>query len=139
MLERQDRRAEFTGGLETLRLQDWHVDLLAQLRPKQMFFAYDTPDDLEPLREAGRKLLQVFTKASHRLRAYVLIGYPKDTIEEAERRLLQTWDSGFFPMAMLWRDEAGNRDKEWRTFQRQWANPFIIGATLRKIAARRQH
>ena len=82
MLKRQrGHRVEFTGGLEAARLQDWHVDLLADLKPAQMFFALDTPDDEEPLRAASRKLLAAgFTAASHRLRCYVLIGHPREVI-----------------------------------------------------------
>ena len=41
MLKRQPTQAQLTGGLEAARLKDWHVHLLADLRPKQMFFAYD--------------------------------------------------------------------------------------------------
>src|SRR3974377_1159188 len=82
MLRRQNRRIEFTGGLEALSLQDYQVELLASLRPRPtMFFAYDPGDKFETLESAARRLLAVgFTKASHRMRAYVLIGYPKDTI-----------------------------------------------------------
>jgi len=136
MLKRQDRRTEFTGGLEAARLKDWHVDLLTDLRPAQIFFAYDTPDDLGPLREAGRKLLaagfQTTTgKPSHILRAYVLIGYPQDTFEAAEGRLRETQGTGFVPMAMLYRDSTGNRDPAWAKFQRTWARPAIMAASTR--------
>jgi len=53
MLSRQRHKAQFTGGLEAKLLEPWHVDLLAKLKPEQMFFAYDTPDDYEPLRAAA--------------------------------------------------------------------------------------
>jgi hypothetical protein len=56
MLSRQKERAILTGGLEAKIFNDWHVNLLWDLRPTGMYFAYDTPDDLEPLIEAGRKL-----------------------------------------------------------------------------------
>jgi hypothetical protein len=130
MLKRQrGRRVEFTGGLEAARLQDWHVDLLADLKPAQMFFALDTPDDEEPLRAASRKLLDAgFTAASHRMRCYVLIGYPRDTFEGAEGRLNLCVELGFTPMAMLWRDKNGSVDNEWKRFQRKWARPSIIHA-----------
>jgi len=133
MLERQPRRAEFTGGLEAARLRDWHIDLLLDLHPKQVFFAYDTGDDHEPLRDAGRRLLAAgFTRASHTLRCYVLIGYPGDTQGAAERRLMQTIEAGFMPMAMLWRDERNQITTiKWRRFQRAWARPMIIGAKTR--------
>jgi len=130
MLKRQrGRRVEFTGGLEAARLTDWHVDLLADLKPAQMFFAFDTPDDEEPLRTASSKLLSAgFTAASHRMRCYVLIGHPKDTFALAESRLSLCVKLGFTPMAMLWRDKSGVTDREWRRFQRRWARPSIVHA-----------
>ena len=120
-------RILFTGGLEAARLKPWHVSRLRDLKPKRIFFAYDTPDDLEPLREAGRMLLAAgFTTASHSLRCYVLIGYPGDTFEAAEKRFRETIDAGFMPMAMLYRDETGERDLQWARFQKEWARPAII-------------
>ncbi len=135
MLKRQSRRAEFTGGLEAARLESWHVDALRDLNPGQLFFAYDTADDLEPLREAGKMLLgagfqTANGKPSHILRAYVLIGYPRDTFEVAEERLHATTEAGFLPMAMLYRDTTGRRDPAWARFQREWARPAIIGSKL---------
>lgn len=57
MLKRQKYgRVMFTGGMEAARLKDWHVEGLRNLHPKEIFFAYDTPDDYEPLVEAGKKL-----------------------------------------------------------------------------------
>jgi hypothetical protein len=120
-------RPEFTGGLESVRLRDWHVDLLAQLKPKQIFFAYDTPDDWEPLVVAARKMRDAgFTPQSKRLRAYCLIGYPGDTITAAERRLRATLALGVLPMAMLWHDESGKTDLDWRRFQRPWARAAMM-------------
>src|SRR6516164_6806712 len=115
MLRRQQRRIEFTGGLEALSLQDYQVELLASLRPRPtMFFAYDPGDEFETLRLAASRLLAAgFTRASHLMRVYVLIGYP--------------------PYAMLWRPETPSQmkwapEESWRTFQRRWARPAIIHA-----------
>jgi hypothetical protein len=131
MLKDQPRRPEFSGGLEAARLQAWHVDLLADLKPNRMYFAYDTPDDLEPLRKAGALLQEAgFRREGHRVCAYVLIGHPGDTFRSAEARLTETWDAGFFPFAMLWRDRRGNRQYDWINFQRKWARPQIVGANL---------
>lgn len=131
MLKRNKKAGpvQFTGGLEAKRLESWHVEALRDLKPKQMFFAYDTPDDLEPLQRAGRMLLESgFTIASHSLRAYVLVGYPKDTFEAANQRMRETIEAGFMPMAMLYRNEEGHRTKEWMTWQREWARPAIIAS-----------
>ncbi len=132
MLKAQPGRKELTGGLEAARLKDWHIELLTDLKPKRIFFAYDTPDDLEPLRKAGRMLLATgFTIASHTLRCYVLIGYRSDTFEKAEKRLKETIDAGFMPMALLYRDETGERDRSWVRFQNQWARAAIVGARMK--------
>lgn len=135
MLRAQKRRVEFTGGLEALSLQDYQVDLLAALKPRpNMFFAYDPGDAFETLESAARRMLEAgFTRASHRLRTYVLIGYPKDTFELAEQRLHQMTTIGFTPHAMLWLPETPSQEKyrpapEWRAFQRRWARPAIIHA-----------
>jgi hypothetical protein len=128
MLNRQKRGiAQFTGGLEAARLKHWHVELLKELRPKQIFFAFDTPDDLAPLEEAV-KLFQAAEYGSRSiLRCYVLVGYPGDTFQRAERRLETVVRLGLCPMAMLFRDVSGSvPDREWRQFQRRWARPAMI-------------
>jgi len=126
MLARQHHPVEFTGGLEAARLHHWHARELRALHPKQLFFAYDTPLDRDPLYTAGEMLLaEGFTRTSHALRSYVLIGYPGDTFEAAEYRLRDCMTAGFLPMAMLYRDKTGNRDPAWMRFQKTWARPAI--------------
>jgi len=129
----QKQRVTFTGGLEALSLQEYQVELLANLRPKPaMFWAYDPGDEFETLERAARLMLAAgFTAASHRLRVYVLVGFPKDTFEEAEKRLNQMLGIGLTPMAMLWDPETASQERyrpppEWRAFQRRWARPAII-------------
>jgi len=131
MLARQKERIEFTGGLEAARFHEWHAAELKKLRVKQMFFAYDTPDDLEPLQQAGRCLQDAGFAVhphSHMLRCFVLCGYQGDKIGHAEYRMKKTIQAGFTPMAMLWKDETGKQDREWRKFQREWVRPAIIYA-----------
>lgn len=137
MLRRQPRRVEFTGGLEALSLEDYHVDLLANLKPRPaMFWAYDPGDAFETLAIAGKKMLAAgFTRESHRLRCYVLIGYPFDTFDKAEKRLKDIYGVGMMPMAMLWQPETPSAEKwrpapEWRGFQRIWVRPAIIHARM---------
>ena len=133
MLKRQPETPVFTGGLEAKLLKSWHVDLLREVKPKRMYFAYDTPDDYEPLLQAGKYLLEAgFTRSSHDLKCYVLIGYPKDTFEKAEKRLIDTIKAGFMPMAMLYRDNSGKNPKEWKRFAEQWANKSTVGAKMKQ-------
>jgi hypothetical protein len=130
MLRHQPCRAEFTGGLEALMLQDWHVHQFASLTPKPVcFFAYDPGDEFETLAVAAKKMLEAgFTRESHRLRCYVLVGWAKDSFDEAESRLNQMLQIGFTPMAMLWRNPKTGQPKspEWKAFQRRWTRPAII-------------
>jgi hypothetical protein len=134
MLKKQKHPISFTGGIEAKLLQQWHVDLFTQIRLKELFCAYDTPDDYEPLIEAGKLLKQAnITYENRKARCYVLIGYPKDTIEDALKRIKQILQAGFFPFAMLWRNEKGEYKKEWKQFQRQWANPIITAVNCKKI------
>lgn len=127
MLKRQPERALFTGGLEAARLKPWHVDLLVDLKPKQIYFAYDTPDDYEPLRDASKLLHDAgISISSHTIGAYCLIGYPKDSFDRAEERLTDLLKIGVMPYAMLWRGQDGKYAQDWRKFQRQWVRPQII-------------
>lgn len=134
MLERNHKgKALFTGGLEAARLKSWHVELLKKIKTKRAYFAYDTPDDYEPLVKAGELLRQYGFNFSTRVpSAYVLIGYPKDTFEKAEERLWQTIDAGFMPYAMLWRGLDGKFNNAWRKFQYDWSNPMYIATTIDK-------
>jgi len=127
MLKKYRGKVEFTGGIEARLLKPWHAALMREVRAKQVFMAYDTPDDWEPLVEAAKIFFDAgFTVGSHALRAYVLIGHPKDTIDRAERRLKDTLALGIIPMAMLWRGETGEPVSKWKRFQRTWARPAII-------------
>lgn len=131
MLAQQRQQVRFTGGLEAARLEDWHVGLLIGLRPRpELFFAYDSPADLEPLQAAGRKLLEAgFTRASHSLRCYVLCGYQGDSIDRATTRMKEAMQAGFTPCAMLWAgDEGSRREPEWLAFRRLWMRPAAIYA-----------
>ncbi|MDR1464278.1 MAG: hypothetical protein LBJ11_03110 [Oscillospiraceae bacterium] len=134
MLKRQPEKPVFTGGLEAKLLRPWHVDLLRETKTQRMYFAYDTPDDYEPLVQAGRLLREggVTTEKSHNAGCYVLIGYPGDTMEKAETRLRQAWAAGFFPYAMLYRDNSGETNHEWRQFQRMWVRPQIVACKLKE-------
>ncbi|MHC4230340.1 MAG: hypothetical protein ACYSW0_23140 [Planctomycetota bacterium] len=132
MLSKQTRPAVFSGGLEAARLADWHVDLLTSARVEQMFFAYDEADDLDPLVDAGRRLVSSGFKPCRKLRAFVLCGYPRDSVDAADRRMRETIEAGFMPMAMLYRNRKGNTVQHWRKFQKIWARPAIMRDKIRE-------
>ena len=126
MLARQPHKPQFTGGLEAALLTPTMAQRIHELHPQSLFFAYDTPNDLDPLVEAGKMLIEAgFTKSSNSMRCYVLCGYKGDTFEKAQTRMGEAWRAGFMPMAMLFRDLEGKYSTDWRRFQRQWANPTI--------------
>lgn len=123
MLARQKRRVKFTGGLEAMRLAPWMADALFALKPAAMFFAYDTPDDYGPLSEAALALRHFKLRQKY---CYVLCGYRGDSFDAAGERMRQVLSLEMIPFAMLYRDETGKYDKEWRRFQRSWARPAAI-------------
>jgi hypothetical protein len=53
-------------------------------------------------------------------------------MEKAEKRLRDAWKAGFFPFAMLYRNEAGEVRQDWKQFQRLWARPQIINQKLKE-------
>jgi len=133
MMAKQKQRKYFTGGLEAARLKPWHVEEFAKIKPKEMFFAYDGPEDKEPLFEAGKLLKNSGFKFGDPLRAYVLVGYKGDTFEAAEKRFIDCARAGFMPMSMLYRDEKGERDPAWIKFSWPWARPAIVRSKLLSI------
>jgi len=132
MLQKQKEQVLFTGGLEAAKLKQWHVEELAEINPKRLFFAYDTPEDKDPLFEAGRLLKEYDFRICDTMRAYVLVGYHGDTFEKAETRLRECIMAGFMPMAMLYRDWEGRKDHNWGRFQREWARPAIINKKVKE-------
>jgi hypothetical protein len=132
MLEEQKKlhlRTFFTGGLEAARIRMWHIGLLKKLRPKEIFFGCDDDEKFYHLREAVKLFKEADYFSHNTLRAYVLIAYPNDTPEDAERRLRRVKDIGICPMAMLYRDMSGTviqPERGWRSLQRLWARPALI-------------
>ncbi|MCL2174431.1 MAG: hypothetical protein FWB73_00150 [Treponema sp.] len=134
MLARQKKRPIFSGGLEAKNLKKWHVEELFKLKPKEVFFAYDTADDKEPLFEAGKLLFENgFNTRSQNLRCYVLMGYQGDTFEKAESRITDTMKAGFMPYAMLYRDNTGYRDPDWIKFAWVYQRPAAMSKRYKEI------
>lgn len=134
MLAMQKRRPEFTGGLEAKLLKRWHVERLHEIKARRMYFAYDTPNDHDPLVAAGKLLREAgFKVNAHSMACYVLIGRKGDTMAKAEKRLMDTVKAGFYPYAMLYRDKVGDTELSWRRFQREWLLPKIVGTKMREV------
>ena len=128
MLKQQKDKAVFSGGLEPSMLTDRHAELLYSIKPARMWTAYDTKDDLEPLHEMRKKLLNAgFSYKCRKIGCYVLIGYKGDTFDAAEARLNEAIAAGYMPFAMLYRDERGEVNHDWKTFQREWCRMVYVG------------
>lgn len=142
MLAQQKNRAQFTGGLEAARLDPWHVEEFCQLRIESMFFAYDTPDDYDPLLQAGKMLreaglsIQADGEVSTHYRCYVLCGFKNDTLDKAEQRMINTYKAGFYPCAMLYRDHTGIRPLDWIPFARTYTRTAATKARLRELGVK---
>ncbi len=135
MLKTQ-KETQLVGGIEAKKLKDWHCELMADSKISKVWFAYDTPDDLEPLIEASKLLkAQKDWYRWWKCGCYCLVGYPNDTIEKAEERLLTALKLGFSPFAMFYRDPENKqiKTKEWANFQRSWCREAAINATRRRI------
>jgi hypothetical protein len=136
MLSAQTRKPKFTGGLEARILKPWHCAELRRLKPERLYFAYDTPDDHDPLVEAGKMLRAAgFTTASHVLGCYVLCGWSGDSFDSATLRMTQTAAAGFMPQAMLFRDKSGIVDADWARWARKFARPAITHSIMSKERA----
>jgi hypothetical protein len=134
MLSKQPFRPTFGGGLEAARLTPWIAKALYDINVEQMFFAYDTPDDLEPLILAGKLLSDVgFSLRSNPLRCYVLCGYKGDMFEAAEKRMLEAWSAGFMPFAMVYASMDGVQEPNWRRWSRLWCRPAGTRSLLKQL------
>ena len=133
MLKTQ-KNISFKGGIEAKILKDRHINAFTNLRLAScgaFYFAYDTPDDQEPLTVAIKEMKKAgFTR--RQLCCYCLIGGPKDTIEKATERLEYIIDIGAWPFAMGWRGEDGVRVEGFASLQREFSNAVIIGSKIKR-------
>ena len=125
MLKVQPERIQFTGGLDPLLLKYWQCVQLRRLRIDQMFFGADTPLKINAMKKAGAMLRDVGFTRRH-MRAYVLVGWPGDSEEDATERCVEVLNAGFIPFAMVYRDRRGEKPASWVKFQNLWSRPAII-------------
>ncbi|MBQ3447315.1 MAG: hypothetical protein IJG37_06715 [Synergistaceae bacterium] len=136
MLGRQKHKARFTGGFEAKLLWTWHIELLRKIHAERVYFAYDTPDDYEPLHVASRMLREARYLSLRRFGVYCLCGYPSDTMEKAVQRFEAVIKLGMCPYAMLWRDKDGEYSPDWKRFQREWVSPQIVYTKYKRELSR---
>jgi hypothetical protein len=133
MLRQQHEPAHFKGGLEARLLKSCHIELFQSIRVGSLWFAYDEPADYEPLVEAGRLINAAgYNTINKKARAYVLCGYPGDTIKEATDRMIQTIQAGFVPFAMVVMDQTGKVQPGWSSFQRTWTRPAAMHSFVKQ-------
>ena len=104
------------------------------MRIKELWLSYDHDGAIHDLIKASYLLKKYFKR--YKLRCYVLIGFGEDTINKAEQRLVKSWELGFLPFAMLYRNKQGSYpkpEKEWRHFQRTWTRPAAIATRIKEL------
>lgn len=127
MLKRQPQQAIFSGGLDTNELKAWHVDLLCDLNPRTIYFAYDKPSGLELLEEALKLLRESgYLMSRNKIACYVLIGYSGDTINDAIKRLELIKSMDICPFAMLYYNQKKQTNSDWLKLVNYWARPARI-------------
>lgn len=122
-------KVTFSGGLEAARVTDEISERLRGLRIKQIFLAYDDQSRLKDLKKAVSILSKYFNREY--IRCFVLVGFKHDdTITKARNRLIEAWEAGTIPFAMLYRNKEGSYSvqdiKQWRRLQKYWSRPAYI-------------
>lgn len=127
MLRRQRHPAEFTGGFEARRVDDWLIERLRTLRVKRLYLAYDNPACGVAVARAAAKLLPLF--CDHTIGCYCLCGYAGDTPEAALGRFEWLKSIGVFPEAMYYQPaEVRQRivPAEWHALVRKYSQPRLM-------------
>jgi len=127
MLAKQKQKAMFRGGLDARLFKEWFADRICQIGFKQAFFAYDRPNDQEPVHNA-LKMLRERRCDRHKLNCYVLVGYKEDTTQKALQRLQWVKEQDATPFAMFFRSSDDKKEipPQWSKFVRTWSRPANI-------------
>jgi hypothetical protein len=121
MLRRQKRAVHFAGGLDARLLRDWHREVFDGLRVAELWFACDSKYRLPDLERAAKILDGI---PERKRRAYVLMGFGDESLDEAERRVERVYELGFLPFAQLYQGmERQEYGREWRALARKWSRP----------------
>lgn len=128
-----EKKINFSGGLEASRVTEKIAERLRGLRLEQIYLAYDHKDNFNSVKKALEILKKYFSRRY--LGCYVLIGFGKDTIDQAEGRLQEILDLGALPFAMLYRNVKGEYpepEQAWRKFSRLWIRPALTRHKIKK-------
>lgn len=130
MLQKQSKGIVFSGGLDAELLKPWHANLLQSITLKEAWFSCDYPGGMLNLQKVAKLLPNI---PPQKKRCYVLIGFNGETIKQAEKRLCDVYNLGFWPFAMLYRSidtlkRESNWSKDWLKLQRTWCRPAAFKA-----------
>lgn len=129
MLRRQRKSAVFSGGIDTTLLQPWHIALFKSIRVREIWLACDSENGLEPLRRAA-DLLRDFPQ--YKLRCFVMIGFDGESIAEAEQRIMEVYNLGFYPFSQLYQaEEKKQYSREWLRLNKLWSRPAAYKKYMR--------
>lgn len=135
MLETQ-RDVRFLGGLDVLLIRDWHIDRLVRLGTKLRYFyiAYDREAQRGSVENVIQKCYDAGLRQKH-IGCFVLVGFPGDTIEAADRRCEWVFVQGGQPFAMYHRpkdDKRTVKPPEWSRLVRKWCWQSTIFKHMRE-------
>lgn len=126
MLQRQERKIYFNGGLDKHFLREWHRELFDSIPIGELWFACDQGgDDLRWLERAARILDGIPLR---KRRCYTMIGYNGESLSEAERRIESVFALGFMPFSQLYQPPDAKQpakiySSEWKALNRKWSRP----------------
>jgi len=128
MLKELGKPAKFSGGLDTILLQDWHRDLFDSIKINELWFACDTPVSLKPLERAARILDGIKQKKK---RCFVMIGFNRESLKDTEYRLEKVFKIGFDPFCQLYQPAIKiDYNHEWKQLARKWSRPAAYHSSI---------
>lgn len=119
---RKQYRVNLKGGIDARLLKDEDIDAIRSLRLKELWTAYDSPDNKLASLSAIRRFRAAGLSA-RKIRCYVLIGYKDDTPDDALGRLMDTYNAGSYPFAQLFDGYDGREYKAFKALQHTWTRP----------------
>lgn len=127
---RKQKNVSLRGGLDARLLKDEDIENIRSLKLFDLWTAYDDKENKIASLSAIRRLRSSGI-SQNKIRCYVLIGFGKETIEEAEARLRECYEVGGMPFAQLYDGYNGEDIKEWKRFARKWSRPAIYKSIIK--------